>query len=155
MWYDAGELRLLKDREAHGDYRWIDFDLWRDRERFRLGKQERLVCPRDKGTLTSVRYGGSRVRADICATCQGVWLDGGEYERILKYLDKRVNEETVGEFLADLRHEFVELFTGREGLRSEIGDIAKVLHLLELRFVVQHARIADTLRTVTRGVPGA
>ncbi len=154
-WYDAGELRVLKDRASSGDYRWIDLDLWRDRGRFRAGRQESLLCPKDKTTMTTVRYGTSRVRIDTCGRCRGIWLDKTEYEKVLKYLDKRVDTETVEGYLEDLKEEFLEIFTGPEGFRSEIADFLKVLHLLELRFIVQHPRIATTVRTASRGVPGA
>ena len=154
-WYAADELRLLKDKEAQGDYCWIDVDLWRDRERFHSRRQEHLVCPKDKTAMTSVRYGNSRVRVDICTTCKGIWLDGGEYQKIVSYLDKRVNEETVEDFLRDLREEFLDIFTHPGGLRSEVADIAKVIHLLELRFIVQHSNIAEHLRALVKGVPGA
>jgi Zn-finger nucleic acid-binding protein len=154
-WYDAAELRLLKDRERAGNYRWIDVDLWRERERFRAGKQEHLVCPKDKRELTTVRYGTSRVRVDICTHCRGIWLDTSEYEKILKHLEKQVNTETVQEYLDDLREEFIEIFSGPESFRSEIGDFLKVLHLLELRFIVQHPNVAAGLQRAARGVPGA
>jgi Zn-finger nucleic acid-binding protein len=154
-WYTADELRLLKDKEAHGDYSWIDVDLWRDRERFHSRRQEHLLCPTDKTELTSVRYGTSRVRVDICTTCKGIWLDGGEYQKIVAYLDKRVNEETVEDFLGDLREEFLDVFEHPTALRSEVGDVTKVLHLLELRFIVQHPNIAAHLRALVKGVPGA
>ena len=154
-WCGPGELRLLKDREKAGDYRWIDVDLWRERERFRAGRQEGLVCPKDRQRMTTVRYGTSRVRVDICARCEGIWLDQSEYEKILRYLEKRVNTETLREYLHDVRDEFVEIFTGRESIPSEIADFLKVLHLLELRFIVQHKNIGAALQTASRGVPGA
>jgi Zn-finger nucleic acid-binding protein len=130
-------------------------DRWRERGRFRAGKQEHLICPRDKREMVTVRYGTSRVRVDICTHCRGIWLDASEYDRILKHLEKRVNSETVGEYLDDLREEFIEIFSGAESFRSEIGDFLKVLHLLELRFIVQHGNIAAGLQRAVRGVPGA
>jgi Zn-finger nucleic acid-binding protein len=154
-WYRADRLGVLKEREAHGDYRWIHVDLWRDEERFRAGRQERLSCPKDRQTMTTVRYGDSRVRVDICANCRGVWLDAREYDAILRYLEKTVDSQTVGDFLEDLRDEALEIVSVREGVASEVMDFLKVLHLLELRFVVQHRNIATALRTASRGVPGS
>ncbi|KKK93649.1 hypothetical protein LCGC14_2690750, partial [marine sediment metagenome] len=63
-WYDVNELRLLKDRESRGDYRWIDFDLWKDMDKFRAAEQERYSCPRDGRPMTTVRYGDSPVLVD-------------------------------------------------------------------------------------------
>lgn len=153
-WFDAGEMRVLKDREKRGDYKWIDIDLWRDRAKFRAGRQEGLLCPKDGQSMITVRYGRSPVRVEICAICQGVWLDQGENAKVLAYLEKKVNTETVGEYLHELREEFVDLLTLREGVRAEIADIAKVLHLLELRFRAEHPKLVEQLERTIR-VPGA
>jgi Zn-finger nucleic acid-binding protein len=153
-WFDADEMRVLKDREKRGEYRWIDVDLWRDRTKFRAGRQEGLVCPKDGESMVTVRYGRSPVRVEICGLCAGVWLDQGEYTKITAYLEKKVNSETVGEYLHELREEFVDLLTRRKGIRAELGDMAKVLHLLELRFMVEHSGVVDGLKRNVR-IPGA
>src|SRR3990172_4482837 len=154
-WYSADMLRLLKDRERAGDYRWIDIDLWRHAGQFRAGRQERLACPKDRTVMTTVRYGDSRIRVNICTRCRGIWLDKGDYERILRYLENKVDSETLGGYVHDLKDEFLEIFTGPESAASELADFTKVLHLLELRFVVQHSTIATALRSAAKGVPGA
>lgn len=155
-WYEAEELRLLKDLEDKGDYRWIDIDLWRDAEKFAASEPQRgRKCPNDGSPLLTVHYGDSEIHVDICQGCEGVWLDGGEYPKILRYLEEKVDSETVGDYLHDLREEFVEIFTGGEGPGSEVSDFLKVLHLLELRFVVEHGKFSDTLRRLGRGIPGA
>ena len=41
-----------------------------------------LECPADRSQLAATRYRG--VEIDICRHCQGIWLDAGELERILK-----------------------------------------------------------------------
>lgn len=154
-WYDASELRLLKDKARHEDYRWIDFDLWREREQFRSDEQEGIACPKDGSQLLTIRYGDSPVRIDICSECQGIWLDKGEFSRILEYLEDEVSSRSVGDYLDDLREEFLDIFSGREGPLAELQDFAKVLYLLQLRFIVQHPRIAGLLRGAARGSPGA
>ncbi len=153
-WYEAGELRLLKDREQHGDYRWIDLKLWRVREEFRPDTQEGLACPRDSETMTTVLYGGSDVRVDICAVCNGIWLDQGEYRKVLAYLDELVNTQTLSDYLRTLKDEFLEIFSGPEGSRSELADFTKVLSLLQLRFAVQFPGLAAALRSAAMGTPG-
>jgi Zn-finger nucleic acid-binding protein len=152
--YDARKLRLLKRRASHGDYGWIHIDLWKDEAKFRAGKQERLVCPNDKQTMVTVRYGDSRVRVDICEGCRGIWLDEREYGKILRYLEQKVDSETVAGYLDDMRREFVDAIKHPARAGEDISDIGKILHLLELRFIVQHPRIANTLRTTARGIPG-
>jgi Zn-finger nucleic acid-binding protein len=149
-WYPKDQLRLLKDRASRGDYRWIDVDLWKDAARFRAAKQERYACPADGSPMTTVRYGDSEVRIDICSTCAGAWLDRGEYERILAHLERVVLGSSVNDYLDDVREEFVEVFTGPEGPGPELRDLAKIIYLLQLRFTVEHPRIVGALQGLPR-----
>src|SRR6266852_4107112 len=43
-WYQKDQLQILKDKEAHGDYCWINLDLWRDATNFRASTS-RYGCP--------------------------------------------------------------------------------------------------------------
>ncbi len=68
-WLDHGELRkLLKDRKLT-DY------LTKE-----IGTQSKseLVCPRCGGLMDIEK--ADDVEVDVCLTCNGVWLDGGELE---------------------------------------------------------------------------
>jgi Zn-finger nucleic acid-binding protein len=149
-WHDHHELRLLKDKEAHGDYCWIDFDLWKDTNQFRADKQERYVCPRDSHPMTTVRYGESPVLIDICPQCEGVWVDRNEYDLIVAYLEDIVSTQTAGDYLKDVRDEFIEIFTGPEGPISEMEDLGRVLYLLQLRFVIEHPSLEAFLNALPR-----
>src|SRR2546426_763001 len=42
-WYEKDQLRILKDKEAHGDYCWINLDLWRDVAKFRAASSSRYA----------------------------------------------------------------------------------------------------------------
>lgn len=154
-WYSKDELRLLKDRERDQDYRWIDVDLWKEPEHFVSGDQNGYICAVDGEPMLTVHYGESPVHIDVCTQCHGIYLQKGAYQEILAFLDEKVDSETVGDYVQDLKDEFVEIFTGPEGVASELADFAKVLHLLELRFVVQHKNLAEALRSAARGIPGA
>ncbi len=100
--------------------------------------------------MTSVQYGQSAVVVDICSECEGVWLDADEYERIVACLGERVNAQTVGDYLKDVRDEFIEIFTGSEGPISELKDLGRVLHLLQLRFAVEHPSLRAFLNSLPR-----
>ena len=149
-WCALDELRLLKDKEAHGDYRWIDFDLWKDREKFRAARQQRYACPKDGRPMTTVHYGESPVTVDICAECKGSWLDKEEYDEIVAYLEKMVVTHSVGDYLKDVRDEFLEIFIGPKSPLSEMKDLDRVLYLLQLRFLVEHPRLTVTLNSLPR-----
>ena len=141
-WYDKDELRVLKDKESRGDYCWIDFDLWKDKEKFRARSQQRYSCPRDGRPMTTVHYGESSIAVDICSECKGIWLDKGAYEEIVRYLEEVVDSSSVGDYLNDMRDELVQLLEAREGPLKVMKDLGKILYLLELRFVVDHPNLA-------------
>src|SRR5213594_4661399 len=109
-WYDLDELRLLKDKESEGDYSWIDFDLWKDRDKFRAARQQHLNCPRAGHPMTTIHYGQSSITVDLCPEFRGVWLNKAEYDEIVAYLDRVVNSSTVGDYIDDIKDEFVEIF---------------------------------------------
>ena len=104
--------------------------------------------------MVSVRYADSRIRVDICELCRGIWLDAKEYGKILRYLERKVDSETVAGYLRDLRKEFADALAHPSRAASDLADMAKVFHLLELRFIVQHRNIATALRSGSRGIPG-
>lgn len=41
-----------------------------------------MICPRDANTLTATYKHG--IEVDICPSCDGVWLDRGELDKILR-----------------------------------------------------------------------
>jgi Zn-finger nucleic acid-binding protein len=149
-WYDKDQLRVLKDKESKGDYCWIDFDLWKDIGKFRARRQQRYSCPRDGLPMTTVHYGDTSIAADICCECRGIWLDKGEYEEIIRYLEKVVDSSSVGDYVNDLREEAVQLLEAHEGPLSAIKDLAKILYLLELRFVVEHPGLASAAASLPK-----
>jgi len=77
-----------------------------------------------------------------------VWLDKGEYARIIKFLDDAVDAESVGDYLRDLRDEFGEIVRGHP--LAGLKGIEKVLYLLELRFFVQHPQLMSGVQSLPR-----
>ncbi|HEY5625826.1 MAG TPA: zf-TFIIB domain-containing protein [Dehalococcoidia bacterium] len=147
-WYEVDELRVLKDRESFGDYCWIDVDLWRDAEQFRVLEQRGLTCPDCGNDLTTLRYGETKVEIDTCGRCRGIWLDKNEYDEVIAELEKRVNSQTVREYLRDLREEFIEVFAGPENPLSELKDLDRVLYLMQLRFAAERPGLAAITRAL-------
>ena len=81
MWFDKGELGSL----LNSDTRKVNALLGGsdpDDKDYKTGK-----CPRDAGKrLFRVKSERNRlVTIETCAVCQGIWLDGGEFERIKKH----------------------------------------------------------------------
>src|SRR5262245_46606480 len=92
-WFEDQELRLAKD-EADPDLAWMDFELWKHPERFATGSSA-LLCPDCHQPLVQVRYGDTAVTLDCCTKCHDMWLDKGEFARVIDALE---NELTTKSF---------------------------------------------------------
>jgi len=143
LWFEEEELRWAKDYKDR-NLRWLDVDLWKDSAKFRISPGQRL-CPHDRLPLYETEYGDSGVRVDLCNICKGVWLDRGEFEKIVHYLREKASEETLNDYLKNLREELWEVFVGPETFKEEINDLLIVLKLLNYKLLVQNPNIAKAI----------
>jgi uncharacterized protein len=154
-WYDQGELTALKDQESHGDFQWLDGGLWQDAKQVTVDEASRYRCPVDGAPLATVHYGDPQIDVDVCPVCFGLWLDRGEYEKVIGRLEKQVDGETLAEYLVDMEREFVDLFTGEHNLKKELADLGKVFYLLKLRFAAEHPALITIKEAIRHAFPGA
>ena len=143
IWFDQGELRRSKDEEDQF-LKWLDVDLWKDGGKFRVSNSSK-ICPVCKVNLYEVNYGDSDIGVDICNKCKGIWLDEGEFKKIISYLKNKVNTQDLSEYLKHTLEEAKEIFTGPEGLTSEIEDFLIVTKLLQYRLCSQHPVITGII----------
>jgi|GEM_PF-5755186 len=46
------------------------------------------LCPEDANTqLREYAFGDSGILLDICPTCDGIWVDGGELKKVIHYME--------------------------------------------------------------------
>lgn len=74
IWFEAGEVAAY-------------FDLSTDLPDLQIASATRrptaFQCPRCRAALEEVQFSRhDALRVDTCATCRGVWLDGGEVPRV-------------------------------------------------------------------------
>jgi len=151
-WFDRGQLRKAKDSED--DYlRWVDFDPFgKDAEGLSVvsdGKE----CPGCSRKMMTLTYSKSGVLIDKCPDCQGVWIDSGEFEKIIKYLESVIHSETARDYTIDSFKQFVEILTGPKGAGSETKDFLAVLNLLEMRIAAEHPKLTETLQSIYKNIP--
>ncbi|MDI6591611.1 MAG: zf-TFIIB domain-containing protein [Patescibacteria group bacterium] len=140
IWFEEEELRWAKD-EKDKNLNWLDIDLWKDKSKFRISKNQKL-CPVCNLPLYEVNYGDSEIKVDLCNLCQGIWLDRGEFKKIIEYLKEKANYEVLNNYLKNLLKEASEVFTGPESFREEVLDFLIILKLLNYKFATQHPVIA-------------
>jgi len=86
---------------------------------------------------------------DYCNLCQGVWLDQGEFNKIIHYLKEKLSHEVLEHYSKNLAEEFKEIFSGPESLKEEALDFFMVFGLLKYKFAVQH----PILTQIISGLP--
>ncbi len=142
-WFEKDELRIAKDKKEEM-LRFMDIDLWESDEKFRISK-ENLLCPECSLPLYEVNYGDSNIKVEVCNMCEGIWLDGGEFRKVIKYLKDEAGDKIMKEYLKTLAEETGEVFLGPESLEDEVKDVLTVLSLLKYRFAGKHPFISETI----------
>jgi len=148
LWFEEDELRQAKDVKDK-TLNWLDIDLWNDKTLFKVARGKK-VCPKDGVPLYEVKYGTSEIKVDLCDQCHGIWLDRGEFKKIMEFLKKKGQDEILFNYLGTLAEEAGEVFTGPEGFKSEMRDLFVVLDLLKYKFLVQHPIISKAIEMLPK-----
>ncbi|HLG00028.1 MAG TPA: zf-TFIIB domain-containing protein, partial [Acidimicrobiia bacterium] len=128
-WFDADELRLAKDRTDE-DLRWLDFDPFQETPGGATSGPSGRACPHCGVAMDTREYMHSGVRLDVCPDGHGVWLEEGEFAKIVGYLEHVVVSMDAGDYAKAALSELKEIVTHPEGFRSEMKDFSVVLRLL-------------------------
>ena len=148
LWFEKDELRQAKD-EKDKNLNWLDIDLWKEKGKFKISPGKKL-CPSCQAPLYEVCYGDSNVKVDLCNLCEGIWLDRGEFKKIIGYLREKEKEEILKNYFKNLIEEGMEIFTGPETFREEIGDFLTVLKLLNYKFATQHQLLSKIISALPK-----
>ena len=150
-WFERNELIQAKDKADEG-LRWLDFDPFgKDAEKLSIGSDGKQ-CPQCAKKMQSLTFSQSKIIVDKCQSCEGVWLSHGELAKIIRYLEKTVNSESVKNLTNDTFKEFIKIFTLQKGLISEVKDFLAVLTILKARIAIEHPKLAqawDSIETIS------
>jgi hypothetical protein len=155
LWFEEEELRLAKDAKDK-ELKWVDVDIWQDEKKFKISQGIRL-CPQCRMPLYEVYYGGSenlpagrQVIVDVCNLCHGIWLDRGEFIKIIKWLREQRTYGILNNYTRNLFKEAGEILTGPEPFKEEIFDFLAVLKILPYKFLVQYPLISKIISNLPR-----
>ena len=151
VWYETDELRLAKDAAAP-DLNWLDFEFWKHEDQARLSNCE-TPCPSCNSALVSFAYGKTGVQVDVCPSCQGIWLDRGEFEKIVQALEDEATSMDLSDYLRAAITEAREVVTGPENRMSEWRDFKGVLHMMALRLWAQNPKLLKRLVELQKSSP--
>lgn len=136
VWFDKNELTEAKNQKDQ-QINWLDIDLWRDKAKFEISGSHKF-CPSCRVVLCQVSYDHSKTKVDFCKSCNGIWLDRGEFKQIIAYLKNKADYEVLHRYAKNLVLELWEVFAGPEKFREELADFLMLLKLLNYKFAVQH-----------------
>jgi Zn-finger nucleic acid-binding protein len=146
--FEEDELRWAKD-EKDKDLNWLDIDLWKDPKKFKVSYGIRL-CPSCRLPLYEVYYGDSKIIVDVCNVCKGVWLDRGEFKKIIDYLKEKQKYEILNNYSENLLKQGIEIFLGPDSLKEEIYDFLTVLKFLKYNLIIKHPTISKIISELFR-----
>ena len=133
--------------QADPDLVWMDFEIWKDAERFDVSVKP-VRCPRCDIDMAAVAYDETKIEIDFCVRCQSVWLDAGELEKIIAALTDELLSKDVPEYISESLREAKQVLAGPESLPSEWRDFVTVLRLLEYRVLSGNPSVARALAAI-------
>lgn len=151
VWFDQNEFGQAKAAVAP-DLQWLDFDIWKHPELFRLLPKP-TTCPRCNAEMFALNYEKTGIEIDVCNHCYGVWLDDGEFEKILDALNRELATANISDYIKASLHEGKEIFTGSGGVKSEWKDFTTVLRLMQYRIFTEKPRLLRELLDAQGGAP--
>jgi Zn-finger nucleic acid-binding protein len=129
-----------------------NFEIWKHPERFKLTKAP-LFCPRCEREMFAINYGQTSVEIDVCHNCRGVWLDAGEFDKIIEALNSELATAGMSDYVRVSLQEAAEVFTGEKGVKAEWKDFTTVLRLMQYRIFVDKPRLLRELLDGQKGAP--
>ncbi len=150
-WFERDELRKAKD-QADPDLNWMDFELWKNKDRFRISAKP-IKCPRCRIDMFTIQYDNTGIEIDHCSQCRGTWLENGEFQNIIDALTTEMETMTVSDYLRASLKEAADIIRNPGNLLSEWRDFLTVIRMLEYRVLTENPKLAETLTTLQRDNP--
>lgn len=143
LFFEKGELEEATEA-IEPDLDWVDFDIWKHQDQFQLSAATNR-CPRDGAQMATAKYGEPAIEIDVCPQCHAVWLDKGEFEKVIQSLEKQLDAMSASDYVRESVTEARELVSGEESFSSEWKDLGTVLRLFQYRMLVEHPGLSKTL----------
>lgn len=148
IWFDKNELKKVID-ERDMDLAWIHFDLWSNKEKFNAAKGTKL-CPECKKPMAVLKYDNSEVEVDVCTDCGGIWLDSGEFTKIVDFLEKALLRKDVPGYIREMAKEGERMILDPKQSGVEVGHFLILTKLLEYRILAEHTFIASIISALPK-----
>lgn len=147
IWFEKGELGLAKD-SVDGDLNWLDFKVWKSGDL--IADRTSSPCPSCGGRTVLLTCGETGVSVDYCETCQGSWLEKGEFEKLIAALEEEVNDLSFSDYAKESLREAGEVIADPKSALSDWKGLASVIRLMRYRLFVEHPKAVEAIMSVYR-----
>ena len=133
LWLEKQTLKELKNKESEGQLHWLN------REVENIGRAAAVPsgrqCVKQPGQpMFSVVFGGSSVVIDWCPECDGIWMDGGDFDSIVRYLDEEARLATKDDLKREISADVDE---------GKIADASAAATALLNTTIFEHPRLVE------------
>ena len=150
-WFEEGQLRQAKDL-SDSDLNWIDFEIWKHQDKASARSKD-IACPHCRKTLVTIDYGDTGVEIDYCPQCKGIWLDKGEFKKIIEALTEELLTKSFSDYIKASIEEAKEIVTGQESFLSEWKDFVTVCRMMKYRLFVENPKLLQTAIAIQKANP--
>ena len=152
IWFDKGELKEAKD-EVNPDLRFLDLEIWHRKAVFKIN-EEPLECPRCRNiSLRVINFQEPDIDITFCAFCEGVWLNAGDFNKILAALKEEAASKSATDYVRTSLKEGSEIFTNPKRFISEWRDLKAVLRMLRHRVFTENPKLRSMLEGIQKSLP--
>jgi Zn-finger nucleic acid-binding protein len=142
LWFTKNELENIKDKIPQDA--WFDLDIWDDKEKI-SSKESDKECPVCKLSLYSIDWDDSKIVIDLCKNCNGIWLDNGEFKKVIQYIKDTADLDILNKYGETLKQQVKEVFNDPKHMISEIHDVLTLLNMFQYKFMVESPLLAEHL----------
>jgi Zn-finger nucleic acid-binding protein len=138
MWLVKDELRRLKNRTEEGRLHWLNDEI-DNIERAAVIPTARPCVECKDARLLAVVFGKSSIVMDWCPKCHGIWLDRGEFDSIIEYLNDEATKATPADVEQEIVKDIKKLWAGGpESRAAEVADTAAAIPALVSATIFEH-----------------
>jgi Zn-finger nucleic acid-binding protein len=130
-WIDSFAFEELARRESPFS-ELLKIRIWDEATKYKVTPSGK-TCPQCSKMLYKSEYTGSNVTMEICPSCKSIWFERGSLEKLFAYIDKTIDEETIGQLFEELGEELKEFLVGREPFDDEFKRFGLITKLLEYK----------------------
>jgi len=138
IWLVKDELRKLKNKVEDGQLHWLNDEI--DNIEKTAAVSTDRSCPKGDGRkLLAVVFGKSSLIIDWCPKCHGMWLERGEFDSIVEYLNTEAGNATRKDVEEEIAKDLKKLWKGGpESRTAEVADVAAAIMALANVTVFEH-----------------